>query len=147
MLELLKQLPMEIVTVEIFKFLNGEQLLFTNKKHYESHIINYRFNHNKFSYKNAGIGLDNYIKKILLHRYHYIFSLIIKYKYDYWIKSPKYRYNGYRYENYIDFLEQLCYKLNSTKCRNALLKYEKDNKQVRKKKYKKMRSFINRWNS
>ena len=31
MLELLKQLPMEIVTVEIFKFLNGEQLLFTNK--------------------------------------------------------------------------------------------------------------------
>ena len=147
MLILLNQLPVEIVNIEILKFLNGEQLLFTNKSNYEKYIIYYRFNHEKFSYKNAGIGFDNYMKKILLKKYDYIFSLLIKYKYKQWIKPIKFRYNGYRYENYIDFLEQLCYKFNSTKCRNALLDYEKNNKQVRKKKYKKMKSIINRWNN
>ena len=147
MLILLNQLPVEIVNIEILKFLNGEQLLFTNKSNYEKYIIYYRFNHEQYSYKNAGIGFDNYMKKILLKKYDYIFSLLVKYKYKQWIKPSKFRYNGYRYENYIDFLEQLCYSLNSTKCRNALLDYEKDNKQVRKKKYKKMKSIINRWNN
>ena len=44
--ESLLKLPKDVVENEIFKFLNNEQLLFTNKKYYEKTIIEYRLKNN-----------------------------------------------------------------------------------------------------
>ena len=140
-------LPMEIVEHEILSYLNEKQLLLTNKNFYEKYMAKLRFGDKEFSYKNTGIGLDGYIKKIVLNRYDYIFSLLIKEKYNRWIKRRKFYYKGYKYNHYIDWLEQLCYDLNSTACRNTILDYERNNNKVRKKKHKKMKTINNRWSN
>ena len=71
-------LPIEIVEYEILSYLNGKQLLFTNKTFYEKYMAKLRFNDIEFSYKNTGIGLDGYIKKVVFHRYDYIFSMMLQ---------------------------------------------------------------------
>jgi hypothetical protein len=142
----INQLPNEIINHEMFKYLNDEQLLFTNKKYYEKNIIKYRLKNEKFSYKKSGL-LDNYIKKIIINHYNYIFSLLIQEKYTHWIKIKRYKYKSYKYKSYIDLLDQLCIDLQSTKCRNYLLSYEKDNGFLRKNKYKKMRRINNIWSN
>jgi len=147
MLNNLILLPKELVEVEIFKYLNGEQLLFTNKKYYESNIIKYRLTNNKFSYAKFGLNLDHYIKIIIKNRYDYIFSLLIREKYNHWVKIKKYKFRGYRYNTYIDLLDQLCIEYQSTKCRNSIQSYEKNNGFLRKNKYKKMRRINNIWSN
>tara|TARA_B100000795_G_C22723584_1_gene408492 strand:+ start:61 stop:507 length:447 start_codon:yes stop_codon:yes gene_type:complete len=144
--ESLLKLPKDVVENEIFKFLNNEQLLFTNKKYYEKTIIEYRLKNNNFSYKKNGLKLDCYIKKIIINKYNYIFSLLIKEKYKHWKKIKGYYYKDYRYKSYIDVLKHICIELDSTKCRNTILLYEKSNG-VRKNKYKKMRSINNIWSN
>ena len=106
-----------------------------------------RFNDMEFSYKNTGIGLDGYIKKILFNRYDYIFSLLVREKYELWVKKRRFYYKGYKYNNYIDWIEQLCYDLDSTVCRNTILDYERKNNKVRKKKHKKMKTINNKWSN
>jgi hypothetical protein len=140
-------LPKEIIDIEIFKFLNNKQLLFTSKKYYENNIINYRLKNDTFSYKKTGLKLDHYIKKIIINHYDYIFSLLIQEKYPYWIKIKRYNYKGYKYKSYIDLLNQLCIEYQATKCRNFLLSYEKNNGVVRKNKYKKIRRINNIWSN
>ena len=137
-------LPKELVEVEIFKYLNDEQLLFTNKKYYESNIIKYRLT--KISLK-AFFGLDNYIKRLLINKYDYIFSLLIREKYKHWVHIKKYRYKGYKYKSYIDLLDQLCIEYQSNKCRNSILEYERINGSLRKNKHKKMRRINNIWSN
>ena len=140
-------LPIEIVEHEILSFLNGKQLLFTNKAFYEKYMAKLRFNDLEFSYKNTGIGLDGYIKKILFNRYDYIFSLLVREKYELWVKKRRFYYKGYKYNNYIDWIEQLCYDLDSTVCRNTILDFERRNNKVRKKKHKKMKTINNKWSN
>ena len=146
MLEKLYLLPEEIVTNEILKFLGNEKLLFTSKKYYEKNIIKYRLTNTKFSYKRIGL-LDNYIKKILINQYDYIFSLLINEKYGHWVKIKNYTYKGYKYKTYIDLLKQLCIEYQSNKCRNSILNYERINGKLRKNKYKKMRRINNIWSN
>jgi hypothetical protein len=143
--ESLLKLPKEIVENEIFKYLNNEQLLFTNKKYYEENIIKYRLKNNDFSYKKNGLKLDSYIKKIIMNKYDYIFSLLIKEKYKHWKKIKGYYYKDYRYKSYIDVLKHMCTELNVTKCWNIIMTYEKSG--VRKNKYKKMRRINNIWSN
>ena len=59
----------------------------------------------------------------------------------------EYLVDKYKYNHYIDWLEQLCYDLNSTVCRNTILDYERKNNKVRKKKYKKMKTINNKWSN
>jgi len=134
-------LPKDIVQIEIFKFLSKKQLLFTNKKNYEKNIIKYRL----LELKNCGLSLDSYIRNILINKMNYIFYVLINDKYKHWINIKKYKYKAYKYRTFIDLLEQLCYDLNSTKCRNVILNYEKKNNNVRKKKNKKMKHINIKW--
>ena len=144
MIEKLYLLPEEIVNDEIFNFLGSEQLLFTCKKYYETNIIKYRLT--KMSLR-AFFGLDNYIKKLLVNQYDYIFSLLIREKYKHWVHIKKYKYKGYKYTSYMDLLDQLCIEYQSTKCRNCILNYEKTNGSLRKNKYKKMGRINNIWSN
>ena len=146
MIENLYLLPEVIVNYEIFKFLSYEKLLFTSKKYYEPNIIKYRLTNKNFSYKRLGF-LDNYIKKLLINKYDYIFSLLIREKYKHWVNIKKYKYKGYKYNSYMDLLDQLCIENQSTKCRNCILDYEKTNGSLRKNKYKKMRRINNIWSN
>mgnify|MGYP006188303227 CR=1 FL=1 len=141
----INQLPNEIIDHEIFTYLNDGELLFTCKKYYEINMKKYRLKNEKISYK-KGL-LDNYIKKIIINNYDYIFSLLIQEKYIHWIKIKRYNYKGYKYKSYIDLLDQLCIESQSTTCRNCLLSYEKENGLLRKNKYKKMRSINNIWSN
>ena len=139
-------LPKDVVNIEIFKCLNIGQLLLTNKKYYEKNIIKYRLeNFNNFSCKN-GLKLDSYLKKIIINKYDYIFSLLVNEKYNHWKKIKGYYYKDYRYKTYIDVLKYICFELDSTKCRNIIMIYEK-NKNVRKNKYKKIRRVNNIWSN
>ncbi len=88
--ESLLKLPKDVVENEIFKFLNNEQLLFTNKKYYEKTIIEYRLKNNNFSYLKKYLKLDCYIKKIIINKYKYIFSRLIKEQYTHWKKIKGY---------------------------------------------------------
>ena len=55
-----------------------------------------------------------FIKKIIANNMNYIFEMLIKHKYNHWINIKKYRYRGYKYSNYIQYLEQLCIQMEST---------------------------------
>merc|ERR1712166_1254157 len=98
----------------------------------------------KISYKRH-YTWESYIQKIIKNNLNYIFEMVIKYKYSHWVNIKKYRYNGYKYGNYIQFLEQLCIILESTKCKEVIKNFEKKNGIVRKKKHKKIRRITNIW--
>ena len=67
----------------------------------------------------------------------------MKIKYNHWKNIKNYYYNGNRYPNYIVFLEALCIKYNSSKCR-LVIQNISDSK-LRKKRYKKIKTITNRW--
>ena len=142
----IKLLPTDLLRFELLPFISNNILLFTCKKYYEKNIIKYRLTNNKYSYKKNGLILDGYIKKIIIKRFDYIFSLLIKEKYEDWRKIKKNKNKNWKYKTYIDVLEQICIELDSTKCRNHIKTYENTHN-VRKNKHKKMRRINNTWSN
>jgi hypothetical protein len=140
-------LPSDIRNYCIKPYLSLGTILFTCKKYYENNIMKYRLTNNKYLYKKYGLTLDSYIKKIIIKKFDYIFSLLVKEKYGHWKKIKRYKYKDYRFKTYIDVLIYLCIDNDSTKCRNHIISYEKNNDTVRKNKYKKMKRINNRWNN
>ena len=149
LLNKINKIPLEVAM--IIKMYIPRIIIITNKKDYENEYMSLRLEYNRealpyksISYKKK-YTLESYIGKIIKNDLNYIFEMIIKYKYNHWIKIKKYRYRGYKYSNYIHFLEQLCIKLESTKCREAIKIFEEKNGIVRKKKHKKIRRINNTW--
>ena len=139
-------IPLELV-LHIKDYIPIDIIFLMNKVYYEKHIMVERFN----KFKNGPINkrfyhitLDTYISRIIKNDLNYIFKLLIKYKYNHWIKLKNYKYRGHKFSNYIYFLEQLCIISESNKCRNLVRDYEKNNSIVRKK-YKKIKHINNRW--
>ena len=145
--EMVEHLPSDIINYGIKPFLSLDILLLTCKKYYENNIIKYRLKYDKYLYKKSGLTLDSYIKKIIRKKFDYIFLLLMKEKYEHWKNIKKYIYKGYRYKTFIDVLIHLCIELDSTKCRNHLICYNKNNDFVRKNKHKKMRRINNIWSN
>jgi hypothetical protein len=145
--ENIKLLPNDLIKFEVLPFISNDILLFTCKKYYEENIVNYRLKNDCYSYRRSCLVLDSYIKKIIINKFNYIFSLLIQVKYEHWKKLKKYKYKGWKYKTYIDVLEHICVELDSTKCRNCIIYYKKKNDFVRKNKHKKMRRINNIWSN
>ena len=148
LLNKINKIPLEVAMI-IKTYIPREIIIITNKKDYENEYMTLRLEWNdalpyKISYKRH-YTLESYIQKIIKNNLNYIFEMVIKYKYKHWINIKKYRYNGYKYGNYIQFLEQLCIILESTKCKEVIKNFEKKNGIVRKKKHKKIRRITNTW--
>ena len=146
LLNKINKIPLEVAMI-IKTYIQREIIIITNKKDYENEYMTLRLENNPYksiSYKRHHT-LESYIRKIIKYNLNYIFEMVIKYKYKHWVNIKKYRYNGYKYGNYIQFLEQLCIILESTKCREVLTNFEKNNRTVRKKKHKKIRRINNTW--
>jgi hypothetical protein len=130
------KIPIELVII-IKSYIPREIIIVTNKKECEGEYMKLRL---------TQIGnLHSYSRKIIINKLNYIFEMLIKFKYTHWKNIKRYRYNGYKYDSYILFLEQLCIMLESTKCGKVIGEFEKRNGIVRKKKHKKMRSINNTW--
>lgn len=147
LLNKINKIPLEVAMI-IKTYIPREIIIITNKKDYEKEYMNLRFEWNllckSISYKKS-YTLESYIRKIIKNDLNYIFEMVIKYKYNHWVKIKKYIYNGYKYRNYIQFLEQLCIMLESTRCREVIKNFENNNGIVRKKKHKKIRRINNTW--
>jgi hypothetical protein len=150
LLNKINKIPLEVAMI-IKKYIPREIIIITNKKDYENEYMTLRLEYNKYALPYKSISykrhytLESYIRKIIKNNLNYIFEMVIKYKYTHWINIKKYRYKGYKYSNYIQFLEQLCIILESTKCREVIKNFEKKNRIVRKKKHKKIRRINNTW--
>ena len=156
MCDILKKINLlpEEITLYIKNFLSDKSLLLTNKKDYEENIMKVRFlYHNKLLCKNFLYNtetgyysrLDSYINYLIKNDFHYVFGLLIHYKYKQWINIKRYRYKGYLHRNYLEFLNHLCITSESTKCRNILKKAESFIPLLRKKRHKKIRHINNTW--
>jgi len=147
LLNKINKIPLEVAMI-IKTYIPREIIIITNKKDYEKEYMNLRFEWNllckSISYKKS-YTLESYIRKIIKNDLNYIFEMVIKYKYNHWVKIKKYIYNGYKYRTYIQFLEQLCIMLESTRCREVIKNFENNNGIVRKKKHKKIRRINNTW--
>ena len=148
LLNKINKIPLEVAMI-IKTYIPREIIIITNKKDYENEYMTLRLEWNdalpyKISYKRH-YTLESYIQKIIKNNLNYIFEMVIKYKYSHWVNIKKYRYNGYKYGNYIQFLEQLCIILESTKCKEVIKNFEKKNGIDRKKKHKKIRRITNTW--
>jgi len=148
LLNKINKIPLEVAMI-IKTYIPREIIIITNKKDYENEYMTLRLEWNdalpyKISYKRH-YTLESYIRKIIKNNLNYIFEMVIKYKYGHWVNIKKYRYKGYKYGNYIQFLEQLCIILESTKCKEVIKNFEKKNGIVRKKKHKKIRRITNTW--
>lgn len=147
LLNKINKIPLEVAMI-IKTYIPREIIIITNKKDYEKEYMTLRFEWNllckSIPYKKS-YTLESYIRKIIKNDLNYIFEMVIKYKYNHWVKIKKYIYNGYKYRNYIQFLEQLCIMLESTRCREVIKNFENNNGIVRKKKHKKIRRINNTW--
>ena len=148
LLNKINKIPLEVVMI-IKTYISREFIIITNKKDYENEYMKMRlkWNETALPYKSISYNytFESYVRKIIKNNMNYIFEMVIKYKYNHWLKIKKYRYNGYKYRNYIQFLEQLCIILESTKCGNVIKMFEGKNGIVRKKKHKKIRRINNTW--
>ena len=79
---------------------------------------------------------DTIIRKITRKNYFFLLDLQFKKKFRQWLKLKKWRYKGFIYDNYIEYIRQLCNENNSYKCLEIIKKYSGD---MSKKKYKRRR--------
>lgn len=150
LLNKIDRIPIELVMI-IKEYISREIIIITNKNDYENEYMNLRLTCNgmpfrSISYKRK-FTFQTYIKKIITNNLNYIFEILIKHKYNHWINIKKYRYGGYKYGTYIQYLEQLCIKMESNICRNVIYDFEKKNGIVRKKRDKKIRRILNTWSN
>lgn len=158
-------LPDELIDI-IKQYLPKNVLFYTNKTNFEKYYINFRlFNCSQILDKKINIlNIENdyfirknyllvlkskyisnnqYIAMIIRNDYDYIINTIMKIKYNHWKNIKNYYYKGNRYPSYIVFLEALCIKYNSNRCR-LVIQNISDSK-LRKKRYKKIKTISNRW--
>jgi len=79
---------------------------------------------------------DTIIRKIIRKNYYFLLDLQFEKRFSHWIKLKKWRYKGFIYDNYIEYIRQLCNENNSYKCLEIIKKYTGD---MSKKKYKRRR--------
>ena len=85
---------------------------------------------------------DTIIRKIIRKNYYFLLDLQFEKRFLRWIKLKKWRYKGFIYDNYIEYIRQLCNENNSYKCLEIIKKYAGD---MSKKKYKRRRIRNIRW--
>lgn len=167
MKSIIKTLPDELINI-IKEYLPKNVLFYTSKKNFEKYYINFRlFNsYNAIDKKTNILNIENdyfirknfffvlksnyisnnqYINMLIRNDYHYILNVILINKYNHWKNIKNYYYKGNKYPTYIIFLEALCIKYNSSRCR-IVINNISDSK-VRKKRYKKIKTVTNRWTS
>ena len=159
-------LPSDVINI-IKKFLPKNLLFYTSKDNFERYYINFRLlNTSDLSKKNTILNIENdyfirknyllylksnnisknrYLNMLIRKDYDYILKTIINTKYNHWKKIKNYYYKGNRYPTYIIFLENLCIKYNSNKCRLVINDVSKEDSKLRKKRYKKIKTITNRW--
>lgn len=161
-------LPSDVVNI-IKNFLPKNILFYTSKVNFEKYYIKFRLlNTSDLSKKNTILNIENdyfirknylfylksnnisknrYLNMIIRKDYDYILKTIINEKYNRWNNLKNYYYKGNRYPTYIIFLENLCIKYNSNKCRLVINNISKKDSKLRKKRYKKIKTITNRWKS
>ena len=144
LLNKINKIPLDLVMI-IKTYIRREIIIITNKKDYENEYMKIKMDSNTVLPYKTNYTLESYIRRIIKNNLNYIFKMVIKYKYNHWAKIKKYKYKEYKYGSYIQFLEQLCITLESTKCINVIRDFEKNNGLVRKKKHKKIRRITNTW--
>ena len=145
LLNRIDRIPLDVATI-IKEFIPMSVMLVTRRMDYMSIRLD--------NIGNKPYTFESYIQKLITRNLHYIFKMVITYKYNHWSNISSYRHGGYKYGNYIRYLEQLCVKQDvrekshSTshsilRCSNIISQFEKRNGIVRKKKHKKIRRIDN----
>ena len=165
---MLEILPEDVINI-IKDYLPVNVLFYTSKKYFEKYYISYRLFVNKNNSNNNNlihitndyylrknyflclnfnsINNNRYLTMIVRFDHNYIFGIIMEKKFKQWSKLKNYYYNGDKYPNFITFLDSLCIKYNSNKCRIILKNINEEEYKLRKKRYKKIKSINNKWTS
>lgn len=161
----MENLPDELINI-IKEYLPKNVLFYTSKNNFEQYYINFRlFNLSQVLDKKINIlNIENdyfikknylmflksnyisnnqYMNMVIRNDHDYILNSVLKNKYKHWKNIRNYYYKNNKYPSYIVFLEALCIKYNSNKCR-IVIRDMVDSK-LRKKRYKKIKTFTNRW--
>jgi len=114
----INKLPYELVN-EIKDFLPKHKLIFTNKENYSKyHPLIYNLIPKR--------DTANYIRDIICRDNELAFKQILQEKYNIWIQYNKYVFKNIIYSSYITFIRDLCITNESTKCKNILNDYLKE---------------------
>ena len=92
-------------------------------------------------------NMDSFIRCIIRQDADIIFAPHLKKNYKRWRKIKNWIYKNMKFFNYIEYLRYLCCLYESQKCKEILLRLEKEIKPNAKKKYKKMKIRSIRWNN
>ena len=114
----INKLPYELVN-EIKEFLPNHKLIFTNKDNYSKyHSIIYKLIPKR--------DTSNYIRDIIYRDNDFAFKHVLEDKYNTWVNYNKYIFKNCIYSNYITFIRDLCITHESTKCKNILNNFLKE---------------------
>ena len=69
------------------------------------------------------INKESYIRDMIKRDNDFVFTQIINYYYNRWLKIKKYIYNNGMYLNYVYFVQDYCVEHESTKCKNVVDNY------------------------
>ena len=165
MIIFVQQLPLELVNI-IKSYLPKNVLFYTCKNNFEKYYIKFRLlNSSEISkqscvlidrdyfirknyliyLKSNNISNNRYMTMLIRNDFNYILETVILKKYNHWKKIKNYYYKGNKYPSYIIFLEALCVKYNSNKCRTVIKNNSLNDCKLRKKRYKKIKTITNRW--
>ena len=164
-MNIVNKVPDELVVL-ISEYIPRDVLFYTSKNNFENYYLSYRMSNFARDKTNNVIKIENdyfirknyyiflksreitnnrYINMIIRKDLYYVLSKIMSKKYNHWKKINNYYYNGNKYPNYLVFLEQLCIKYGSNKCRKEINNYCFADTNLRKKRYKKIKTITNRW--
>lgn len=123
--------------------------------------INIRVNLNKFEFKenylkslgyeNSYKNFDTTMKRIIRHDNILVFSILLVYKYDFWITIKNFKSiigaNHCRTNNYISYLKELCVYFKAKRCKVRLVEYIKIKRTNKNKELKNIKIKYTRWNN
>jgi len=123
-------IPMDCINI-IKIFIPLEELYLSCKKYFQDYN-DFKIN-TKYNYLTR-----SYLVKIITNDFHYIFDIILHKKFISWFKAWKFRYESINFPCFIEFLNHLCLKYKSRKCRKVINDHKIKNG-FEKKKYKRIR--------
>lgn len=107
------------------------------------------------NYFRENYSLETYTRMCIKKDLDYVFLQLCKVEYKHWNNIKKYKYRGYKFPTYYDFIKQFISERRANKCREALEFFSREknkkcknkNNIVRKKKIKKIKRISNRWSN
>ena len=131
-------LPDDVILYHIFPFISSDKLAFCDKKNWENY------------YKDKllkDIHCKSYCRFLLRNDNNFVFKYYFQYYFSIIIKPRKIKYKSYIFKSYFDMIRFIInMEYNSHKCLKEFIEYSNLNG-MSKKKYKKIKTRINKWNN